>query len=115
MKMCARRTPSGAAISITGTVSPAQSTNNVFIERLWRSCKYECVYLNAFETGSEARKGLGEWIEFYNARRPHSTFDGQTPDEAYKEKRVKKKKELPGESKEKLTVSSAEEQQKLAA
>ena len=89
--------------------------DNVFIERLWRSCKYECVYLNAFETGSEARKGLGEWIEFYNARRPHSTFDGQTPDEAYKEKRVKKKKELPGESKEKLTVSSAEEQQKLAA
>src|ERR1700689_2229126 len=57
--------------------------DNVFIERLWRSLKYECVYLNAFETGSEARIGIGRWIGYYNADRPHSTFGGRTPDEVY--------------------------------
>jgi putative transposase len=56
---------------------------NVFIERLWRSLKYECVYLHAFETGSELRAGLARWIGHYNARRPHSTLAGRTPDEAY--------------------------------
>jgi putative transposase len=57
--------------------------DNVFIERLWRSLKYECVYLHAFETGSELRAGLSRWISYYNARRPHSTLAGRTPDEAY--------------------------------
>jgi putative transposase len=57
--------------------------DNVFIERLWRSLKYECVFLNAFETGSEARAGIGRWIGYYNANRPHSTFSGRTPDEVY--------------------------------
>jgi putative transposase len=57
--------------------------DNVFIERLWRSLKYECVFLNAFETGSEARLGIGRWIGYYNAARPHSSFDGRTPDEVY--------------------------------
>jgi putative transposase len=57
--------------------------DNVFIERLWRSLKYECVFLNAFETGSEARAGIGRWIGYYNANRPHSTFGGRTPDEVY--------------------------------
>ena len=57
--------------------------DNVFIERLWRSLKYECVFMNAFETGSETRAGIGRWIGYYNADRPHSTFDGRTPDEAY--------------------------------
>ena len=57
--------------------------DNVFIERLWRSLKYECVYLNAFETGSEARAGIGRWIGYYNRKRPHSSFDGKTPDEVY--------------------------------
>ena len=57
--------------------------DNVFIERLWRSLKYECVFLNAFETGSEARTGIGRWINYYNADRPHSAFDGRTPDEVY--------------------------------
>ena len=57
--------------------------DNVFIERLWRSLKYECVYLHAFETASETRAGIGRWIAFYNRERPHSTFDGQTPDEVY--------------------------------
>ena len=45
--------------------------------------KYECIYLNAFETGSEARSGIGSWIDYYNRRRPHSTFGGRTPDEVY--------------------------------
>ncbi|WP_252181042.1 IS3 family transposase [Azospirillum sp. B4] len=57
--------------------------DNVFIERLWRSLKYECVYLHAFETGSELRAGLTKWISHYNAQRPHSALAGRTPDEAY--------------------------------
>jgi len=57
--------------------------DNVFIERLWRSLKYECIYLHAFETGSELRDGLAKWIGYYNTRRPHSTLAGRTPDEAY--------------------------------
>lgn len=59
--------------------------DNVFIERLWRSMKYECVYLNAFESGLQARR-IGQWMAFYNAGRPHSTFDGQTPAEVYYER-----------------------------
>lgn len=54
--------------------------DNVFIERLWRSLKYECVYLNAFETGSEARVGIGRWIDFYNRFRPHSSLGGVPPE-----------------------------------
>lgn len=57
--------------------------DNRMIERLWRSLKYECVYLNAFETGSEARDGIGSWITYYNERRPHSSHGIMTPDEAY--------------------------------
>jgi putative transposase len=57
--------------------------DNVFIERLWRSLKYECVYLHAFETGSELRAGLAGWIAHYNGQRPHSALAGRTPDEAY--------------------------------
>ena len=57
--------------------------DNVFIERLWRSIKYECVYLNAFETGSELRAGLARWIIYYNTERPHSGLAGRTPAEAY--------------------------------
>jgi len=64
--------------------------DNVFIERLWRSLKYECVYLHAFETGSELRAGLSWWIGYYNARRPHSTLAGQTPDEAYGASRMER-------------------------
>jgi putative transposase len=57
--------------------------DNVFIERLWRSLKYECVYLDAFETSSQARAGIGGWIDYYNTRRPHSALGGRTPGEAY--------------------------------
>ncbi len=57
--------------------------DNVMIERLWRSLKYECVYLHAFETGSEARKGIERWLRRYNEERPHSSLDDRTPYEAY--------------------------------
>jgi len=57
--------------------------DNVFIERLWRSVKYECVYLHAFETGTELRAGLGRWFTYYNQHRPHSALAGKTPAEAY--------------------------------
>ena len=64
--------------------------DNVFIERLWRSLKYECIYLHAFETGSELRVGLTRWIGYYNTRRPHSALAGRTPDEAYRAAGMKK-------------------------
>jgi putative transposase len=70
----------GVRISMDGR---GRWMDNVFIERLWRSLKYECVYLHAFETGSELRAGLSKWIGYYNARRPHSALARQTPDEAY--------------------------------
>ncbi|EMD82563.1 Transposase OrfAB, subunit B [Pacificimonas flava] len=57
--------------------------DNVFIEPPWRSLKYECVYLHAFETGSELWNGLARWITYYNTQRPHSGLAGQTPAEAY--------------------------------
>ena len=57
--------------------------DNRMIERLWRSIKYECIYLNAFETGSEARAGIAKWITYYNAERPHSSHGILTPNEAY--------------------------------
>ena len=53
--------------------------DNIFIERLWRSLKYECVYLHAWETGSQARAGIGRWVEFYNRRRPHKALGGRPP------------------------------------
>ena len=57
--------------------------DNRMIERLWRSLKYECVYLHAFETGPQAKAGIGKWLAYYNAERPHSTHGILTPDEAY--------------------------------
>jgi|SRR5665213_451028 len=57
--------------------------DNVFVERLWRTIKYEEVYLHAYDTVSDARAALGRYIAFYNSRRPHSSLDRQTPDQAY--------------------------------
>lgn len=57
--------------------------DNVFVEGLWRSIKYEEVYLRAYASVSEARAGIGRYIGFYNQRRPHSSLDGRTPDQAY--------------------------------
>ena len=70
----------GVRISMDGK---GRWMDNVMIERLWRSLKYECVYLQAFETGSQARAGIGRWIDYYNSSRPHSLFDGRTPEEVY--------------------------------
>ena len=57
--------------------------DNVFVERLWRSIKYEEIYLHAYKTVAEARVGIGRYLTFYNSRRPHSSLDRKTPDQAY--------------------------------
>ena len=64
--------------------------DNVFVERLWRSVKYEEVYLNAYESMGHARQRLGRWFEFYNTQRRHQTLNS-TPDQKYgRVKRLKK-------------------------
>ena len=70
----------GIAISMDGKRA---WRDNVFVERLWRSVKYEEVYLRAYDSVNEARSSLGRYLDFYNARRPHSSLDGTTPDQAY--------------------------------
>jgi len=57
--------------------------DNVFVERLWRSVKYEEVYLRAYDSVGEARASIGRYLEFYNRKRPHSSLDARTPDQAY--------------------------------
>ena len=57
--------------------------DNIFVERLWQSLKYECVVLNAWENGSEAKAGVGKWIEFYNRKWPHSALGGKPPAVVY--------------------------------
>ena len=68
----------GIAISMDGR---GAWRDNVFVERFWRSLKYEEVYLRAYETASEAKHFIGRYVAFYNADRPHSALDGQTPDD----------------------------------
>jgi putative transposase len=70
----------GVAISMDGR---GAWRDNVFVERLWRSVKYEEVYLRAYDSVSEARSSIGRYLAFYNHRRPHSSLDRRTPDEAY--------------------------------
>ncbi len=70
----------GVKISMDGK---GRFLDNIFVERLWRSLKYECVYLYAWNGGREARNGIGKWIEFYNNRRPHSALGGRTPNAVY--------------------------------
>ena len=57
--------------------------DNVFVERLWRTIKYEEVYLRAYETVSQARASLGKYLNFYNGGRPHSRLERMTPDQVY--------------------------------
>jgi putative transposase len=57
--------------------------DNVFVERLWRSIKYEEIYLKAYQSVSEARASIGHYLQFYNTLRPHSALDRRLPDEAY--------------------------------
>src|SRR5512139_629976 len=73
-------TDAGIAISMDGK---GAWRDNVFVERLWRSVKYEEVYLRAYDSVSDARTSIGCYLDFYNGRRPHSSLDGMTPDRAY--------------------------------
>ena len=75
-----RQRQSGVRISMDGK---GRFLDNIFVERLWRSLKYECVYLHAWETGSEAKAGVGRWIEFYNRKRPHAALGGKPPAVVY--------------------------------
>ncbi|WP_333823008.1 IS3 family transposase [Pinisolibacter sp.] len=73
-------TDAGVAISMDGKGS---WRDNVFVERLWRSVKYEEVYLRAYATVAEARASIGRYLGWYNGSRPHSSLDRRTPDQAY--------------------------------
>ena len=70
----------GVAISMDGK---GAWRDNVFVERLWRSIKYEEVYLHAYDSVKDAKTGLARYINFYNTARPHSSLDRKTPDEFY--------------------------------
>lgn len=70
----------GVRISMDGR---GRCIDNIFIERLWRSLKYECVYLRAWETGSQARADIGQWMTFYNHQRPHAAHGGRPPAVVY--------------------------------
>ena len=70
----------GIAISMDGK---GAWRDNIFVERLWRSIKYEEVYLRGYDSVSEACASIGQYLTFYNGRRPHSSLDGKTPDQAY--------------------------------
>lgn len=70
----------GVRISMDGR---GRWLDNAMIERLWRSLKYECVYLREYETGSDLRRSLAWWFDFYNSRRPHSVFNGRKPMEIF--------------------------------
>jgi putative transposase len=73
-------TENGVRLSMDGKGS---WRDNIFVERLWRSIKYEEVYLHAYESASEAKASLGRYIGFYNEQRPHRALDGQPPDAVY--------------------------------
>jgi putative transposase len=70
----------GIAISMDGK---GCWRDNVFVERFWKSIKYEAIYLHAYDSVSDARAGIGGYIEFYNTRRPHQSLDGATPQSVY--------------------------------
>ena len=81
------------SIDFTGVLKDAKITismdgrgrcmDNIFIERLWRSLKYEAIYLHELTDGFKAMRVISEWFDFYNNERPHSAFDGRTPAETY--------------------------------
>jgi len=73
-------TQNGIAISMDGK---GAWRDNVFVERLWKTIKYEEVYLHAYDTVADAKAGLARYIDFYNRRRPHRTLDGVSPDAVY--------------------------------
>jgi putative transposase len=71
----------GVTISMDGK---GRATDNIFVERIWRSLKYEDVYLHDYATLVEAHAGIGKWIRFYNTRRPHQALNNRTPMEIYR-------------------------------
>lgn len=71
----------GAKLSMDGR---GAWRDNVFVERIWRSVKYERVYLRAYASVSQARTDIGQYIDWYNRERPHSSQDGNTPEQAYR-------------------------------
>ena len=71
---------SGIAISMDGR---GRCQDNIFIERLWWTFKYQYLYLHSFDTGAELRPGLKQWIKYYNSERSHQSLDSKTPDEVY--------------------------------
>ena len=73
----------GIQISMDGR---GRWVDNVFVERLWKSVKYENVYLHAYGSASELTAGLDKYFTFYNHRRPHRSVEGQTPDAVYFER-----------------------------
>ena len=75
----------GVAISMDGK---GRWMDNVFIERLWRSVKWECLYLRELETGSQVRHALEQWFRFYNEERPHTAFDGRRPLDVYRQRQA---------------------------
>ena len=70
----------GISVSMDGR---GRVQDNIFIERLWWTLKYQYLYLRSFDSALELRRGLTEWFKFYNSQRPHQTLDGLTPDEVY--------------------------------
>ena len=76
----AKLTENKIAISMDGK---GAWRDNVFVERIWKSVKYEEVYLHAYASVADARASLGRYLDFYNRQRPHSSLDAKTPDEAY--------------------------------
>ena len=87
---------SGVAVSMDGR---GRRMDNIFIERLWRSLKYDAVYLHELSDGIRAQKVICRWVAFYNSQRPHSALGGATPAEAYD-------RGLPAESRKKTSRSS---------
>ena len=71
----------GVAVSMDGR---GRCLDNIFVERLWRSVKYEDVYLHGYEIVPELERGLGRYFTFYNEERPHQSLDYRTPWEAYR-------------------------------
>jgi len=86
--------------------------DNTFIERLRRSLKYECVYLHAWETGSQAKAGVASWMSFYNHRRPHTAHGGQPPALVYWQQN---ETHQPGQQERKVTKKAPETVQPMGS
>jgi putative transposase len=78
----------GVAVSMDGK---GRCLDNVFVERLWRSVKYEDIYLRRYETVPQLSKGLGRYFPFYNEERPHQSLDYRKPGQVYREGRIRRR------------------------